>query len=160
MLIRKAVSADAQAVFELRNAAINAQCAAHYAAADLKIWTSGEMSDSLIRHVETICHVAVIEGTVAGTCMLDLVSGQVDAIFVHPAFMRRGIGRQMMQHLQSLAQEAGLASLHLSATLNAVAFYRSLGFTGDTIAQYKSPRGISLDCVPMVKPIRLTAEAK
>ncbi len=42
--------------------------------------------------VEDRFHVAMIEGRVAGTGTVDLKTGRIDAVFVHPDFMRRGIG--------------------------------------------------------------------
>ncbi|MGA2069083.1 MAG: hypothetical protein ABSG86_29280, partial [Thermoguttaceae bacterium] len=35
--------------------------------------------------------------------------------------------------------------------LNAAEFYRSCGFVGEAIGLYQSPRGITLDCIPMTK---------
>lgn len=57
----------------------------------------------------------------------------------------------MMQHLETLARSAGLAEIRLDASLNAAPFYRSLGFSGDEVSLYHSPRGFSLACIPMVK---------
>ena len=86
-----------------------------------------------------------------GTGMIDLTTGKIDAIFVHPAYMKRGIGTGMVRYLEALARSHGLPKLRLESTLNAAPFYRSLGFEGDEIAQYRSPRGLTMDCVPMTK---------
>jgi hypothetical protein len=47
----------------------------------------------------------------------------------------------------------GLQEVHLEATINAASFYRKHGFLGEDISIYKSPRGIELECVHMVKAI-------
>ncbi len=68
-------------------------------------------------------------------------------------FMGQGIGQRMPDPLEQLARDAGLAEVHLEATLNAAAFYRRRGFVGDTQAVYQSPYGVQLACVPMRKPL-------
>ena len=50
-----------------------------------------------------------------------------------------------------LARSHELQELKLDATLNAAPFYRSLGFESEEITPYRSPRGLTMDCVPMTK---------
>lgn len=116
------------------------------------------MTEQFIEVVEDSFYVAISDGQVVGTGMINLQSGKVDAIFVHPSRMRSGIGRQVLLHLEKLALAAGLNQLSLDSTLNASRFYRAHGFVGDSVAKYESPRGISLDCIPMVKKVRATEE--
>jgi GNAT superfamily N-acetyltransferase len=111
------------------------------------------MSKGFVRIIEERGYVATIGDTVVGTGMIDLESGQIDMIFVQPSHMGRRIGVEIMSYLESLAAAAGLAQMQLDATLNAVSFYRACGFVGDVVAKYESPRGISLDCIPMVKDL-------
>lgn len=99
--------------------------------------------------------MAILDGHVVGTGMINLESSKVDAIFVHPSHVRAGIGRQLLFYLERLAADAGLAELCLDSTLNAAPFYRKCGFIGDSISQYMSPRGISLDCIPMIKTLTI-----
>ena len=86
--------------------------------------------------------------------MIDLKSGKVDAMFVHPSRIGTGVGRRILFYLEELAHEAGLAHVSLESTLNAASFYRACGYVGQTAAKYESPRGISLDCIPMKKSLR------
>ena len=158
IVIRKAHKIDAQEIWDIRNAAINSQCISHYSPAELEIWTNGKMTEQFIEVVEDSFYVAISDGQVVGTGMINLESGKVDAIFVHPSRMRSGIGRQVLLHLEKLALAAGLNQLSLDSTLNASRFYRAHGFVGDSVAKYESPRGISLDCIPMVKKVRTTEE--
>jgi GNAT superfamily N-acetyltransferase len=97
--------------------------------------------------------VATIDGLVVGTGMVHLESGKVDAIFVHPSHMGIGVGKKLISPLESLAHSRGLTQLHLESTLNAAPFSRSCGCIGDRVAQYKSSRGLSLDCIPMIKSL-------
>ena len=153
MAIRKARKDEAQVILETRSAAICCQCIGHYSPEDIEIWASVEATEQFIEVVENSFHVARLDGCVVGTGMVNLESGKVDAIFVHPNHTRTGIGRQIMLYLEKLALDAGVTQLNLESTLNAVAFYRSLGFEGDSLAKYVSPRGFSLDCIPMTKSL-------
>ena len=153
ILIRKATENDARVAWEIRNAAINCQCTGYYPAEDLKSWTSGEMTDQFLHMVEDSFYVAAVDGRVIGTGMIDLDSGKLDAIFVHPNHMGSGVGKQIMLHLEQLAIEAGLTQVKLDSTLNASSFYRARGFVGEEVSKCKSPRGELLDCIPMKKSI-------
>ncbi|AND67603.1 hypothetical protein ATSB10_01490 [Dyella thiooxydans] len=151
--IRTATLADAPTAFAIRREAILTQCAGYYPEQDLAIWTSGEMSELFALRVADAFHVAEIDGGVVGTGMIDLASGKIDAIFVRPDWMGRGVGRALMSHLECLAQAAGLTSIHLDATLNAAPFYRRLGFAGEATSTYRSSLGVTLACIPMTKPL-------
>ncbi|WP_341501442.1 GNAT family N-acetyltransferase [Gallaecimonas sp. GXIMD4217] len=152
-IIRKASRDDAQAAWDIRNAAIRVACPAHYDAEVLALWTEGDMTDDFITMVAEHFQVAELHGRVMATGMICLDTGKVDAIFVHPRAMGSGLGLAMMAHLEALARRAGLNRLFLEATLNAAPFYRRCGFVGDRVDQYHSPRGITLPCVPMAKPL-------
>ena len=151
--IRRATRDDAQTVYDLRKAAILAQCTGCYPAADLDIWTAGPMSDAFAANIAARCHVVEVDGEVVGMGMLDVTSGQVDAVFVRPDAMGKGVGRAMMGFVEQQARELGLTQLCLDSTLNAAPFYRSVGFSGDAVSVYESPRGISLACIPMIKQL-------
>ncbi len=154
ILVRKANDTDARAAWEIRNAAINSQCSGYYPPDDLKLWTGGDMTEKFVSTVVESLYVAVVGSQVIGTGMIDLDSGKIDAVCVHPNHMGTGVGREIMSHLEKLAIEAGLNQLKLDSTLNASSFYRTCGFVGYKVTKYKSPRGILLDCIPMKKSIR------
>lgn len=150
-VIRKATRADADAAWRIRRAAVMSQCINAYPLNQLDEWTGGATSKTFADAVEERFLVATVDDRVVGTGMIDVTTGKIDAIFVDPAYMKRGIGAGMMAHLETLARAQGCTKLRLDSTLNAAPFYRTLGFEGDEIAQYRSPRGLTMDCVPMVK---------
>lgn len=153
LLIRKAESEDAAAIRDIRNAAILSQCRGHYPEDALAIWTAGSITDRFVNSVSERWHVATVDGTVVGTGMLDGSTGHLDAIFVRPDMLRRGIATRMMAYLETIAVASGLKTMTLDSTLNAAPFYRRIGFTGDQLSTYQSPRGITLDCIPMTKDL-------
>ncbi len=153
LVIHKAEREDAIAAWDIRNAAILAQCSGHYPEEQLLAWTTGEMTDDFAENVAKHWYVATVNGSVVGTGMLDYSTGQVDAIFVRPDRMGCGVGRAILAHLECFAAKSGLRRLTLDSTLNAAPFYRQCGFVGDQRSVYESPRGISLACIPMAKQL-------
>jgi GNAT superfamily N-acetyltransferase len=160
--IEKAKREDARTAWEIRSAAIHDQCAGYYSQEILAIWTSGEMPESFIDTVEKYFYVAINNNLVIGTGAINIETGKIDAVFVHPDRMRKGIGKMIIDFLEDIALRHGLGSINLESTLNAAEFYRVCGFEGSEISTYISPMGVSLDCIPMVKymaaQLQLTAK--
>lgn len=155
LTIRKANSGDVLDAWDIRKASVLAACANYYSEASLSAWVDGSPTDKWANVVERDFYVAVDDEFVVGTGMLTVASGQVDAIFLRPSHMGRGIGRKMLESLEALARDHGLASMRLDATLNAAPFYRHCGWSGDSISTYRTSRGLELPCVPMTKCVAL-----
>jgi GNAT superfamily N-acetyltransferase len=149
--IRKARAEDAVAAWDIRNAAILTGCRDYYPPESLAIWTAGAIAEEFIQCVVEQFYVATVDDAVVGTGLIDCNTGRLDAIFVRPEMMGRGIGRQMVSFLEDIGRAADLTELTLDSTLNAAEFYRNCGFVGEAVGKYQSPRGIALDCIPMTK---------
>ena len=161
LVIRKATRSDVQAIWDVRIAAIRAQCRGFYSAEILDAWTSGDPTEQFALWVVSSFYVAVHDDRVLGSGAIDMESGQIDAIFVLPDLMGKGIGSQLLACLEDMAIAAGLNLVVLDATLNAAPFYRKCGYEGNFVGVYQSPRGFNLDCVPMNKALgRSTVDAQ
>jgi ribosomal protein S18 acetylase RimI-like enzyme len=55
-------------------------------------------------------------------------TARILAVFVRPLFTGEGIGRRLVDHIESEAGAAGYCAFELSATLNAVGFFEGLGY--------------------------------
>lgn len=151
--IRRATHDDAPVAYAIRRLAILDQCSDHYGAAAAQAWANVPYTDGYAELVAERFHLACLDDTVVATGMLDVQSGELGALFVHPDSLQQGIARAMVAHLEHLAVTAGLGEVHLDATLNAAAFYRRCGYVGDSLAVYHSPFGLELPCVPMRKAL-------
>ncbi|MCU0724105.1 MAG: GNAT family N-acetyltransferase [Planctomycetes bacterium] len=65
------------------------------------------------------------EGELAG--VLALKGNEVTKLFVHPGFLRRGIGAGLFEMAQRTVARAGFEEILLGTTGHAVAFYRAMG---------------------------------
>jgi GNAT superfamily N-acetyltransferase len=97
--------------------------------------------------------VAEHHGQIIGWGFLDKNVSRVEALFVDPDFQRRGIASRIFAVLEKLARAAGIQSLEISSTLNAVSFYEHVGFARCRRTEYHHPDGFSLDCFAMVKEL-------
>ncbi|NHZ37001.1 GNAT family N-acetyltransferase [Massilia rubra] len=150
--LRAAELADIDAMWALRTRAIRHGCRDHYAPEVIGPWSAAPAPLSypwLVGSGGAV--IAHEQGAMLGYAILDVSTGEVDAVFVDPAAGGRGIGKALLAALERMAIERGCTRLHLSASLNAVAFYRAAGFVELGNAVYAHPSGVALDCVEMEK---------
>ena len=65
-------------------------------------------------------------GRICGTVGLE--GEAVCNLFVAPDEQGRGIGQELLEHVEALAEEEGLSGLSLDSSLTAVGFYERLGY--------------------------------
>jgi len=149
---RPATLADLPTLWELRTRAVRAGCADHYPAAVIDIWCAAPAPASLPLLVQAGgAVVAEEEGQIVGYAVLNLDTGELNAAFVEPRHQGRGIALQLLQQLESMARERGLARMFLSASLNAVPFYERAGFVSLREELYAHRCGVDLASVFMEK---------
>lgn len=91
---------------------------------------SAAYSDMLM--VEDI-YGAFIDGQLIATAAWH-VSGddgqvaRISSVFVHPLFVRHGLGRRLLAEVEARAAQSGFDQLGTSATANAVPFFERLGY--------------------------------
>lgn len=152
MTLRAATLADIDAMWALRTRAIIHGCPGHYPAEVIAPWSAAPVPRSYPALVQSGgAVIAEEQGAMLGYAILDLATGEVDAVFVDPAAGGRGIGKTMLAALERMAIARGCTRLYLSASLNAVAFYRAAEFVALRNAVYAHSSGIALDCVEMEK---------
>ena len=78
---------------------------------------------------------------------------RIRAFFVHPAWARRGLARQIFVACEEAAAARGFRRFELVATLPGVPLYRALGFVDREEVIVPLPDGLTLPCVRMDRPI-------
>lgn len=149
---RPATQADLAAMWALRTLAVRVSCASHYPAEVIDTWCASPAPESLPGLVTA--GGALVEeqdGCLLGYAILDLDSGEVDAVFVDPGRQGRGIALRLLAALEAMALKRGLTRLFLSASLNAVPFYERAGFVALREELYPHRSGIALRSVCMEK---------
>jgi GNAT superfamily N-acetyltransferase len=80
-------------------------------------------------------------------------AARIRAFFVHPAWARRGLGRQLFERCAEDAALAGFRKLELMATLPGEPLYRALGFAQLERTVASLPDGEILPVVYMARPL-------
>jgi GNAT superfamily N-acetyltransferase len=83
-----------------------------------------------IELAEKIVFVAEVQGQIAGfyaLTNLSLDSAELDALFIKPTFMRKGIGAALLNHAKKFAKAKGLHGLNIQSDPYAEAFYLAMG---------------------------------
>ena len=153
--IRRAVPADAPAIWAVHTRAIRETASPHYPPESVAAWSGRMTPGSYVEPIEA--RVVLVaeddDGRVAGFAQLNPREGVVQACYVDPDFNGRGVGRALMAAIEDEAREHGRTALLLDASLNAVAFYASLGWREEARAHHELAPGAWLDCAIMTKKI-------
>ncbi|XP_020916847.1 uncharacterized protein LOC110254217 [Exaiptasia diaphana] len=147
MSIRLAVSSDASAIYDVHTSSIREICSEYYEKEEIKAWISRQneqryleyiakaeivVMDNGIKNLKGFGHLSRHNGD---ETKLDGTQEQgewdeafVKALYVHPDHVGKGIGHQLLDHLQNIAQQKQAKKLTVFSTLNAISFYEKHGF--------------------------------
>ncbi len=127
MIIRPELVSDAEAVCRVHHAAVAAIADQYYALELRQAWISSCTVASVQAGIlATIGFVAEIDGVVVGFGALH--KDEVRVLYVHPNYQGQGIGKALLEKLESMAIAQGITKLHLKGSLNAAAFYEAMGY--------------------------------
>lgn len=152
--MRCAGDADRQDIWTVHVRAIREVCSRSYSAEQIAAWAGLLSPDNYATAVqERVFLVAEDRGVVVGFGQLNPDNGEVEAVYVLPERQGEGIGRALLSSLEDSAREGGVATVQLSATLNAVVFYERAGYMQCGAAAHRLPTGVELPCVRMTKQV-------
>jgi GNAT superfamily N-acetyltransferase len=80
-----------------------------------------------------------------------LDAAKVRAIFVHPAYARRGLGTFVLAHVEAEATAAGFRAFEMGSTLTGVSLYRLKGYVEVERIAVPLHNGEALPVVKMIK---------
>jgi len=87
--------------------------------------------------------------------LLDIATdaARVRAMYTHPDFARRGVGRLILQVCEGAAREAGFRSVELMATMSGEPLYKAAGYHQIERIVAASKDGVDVPGVRMGKPV-------
>lgn len=83
-------------------------------------------------------------------------SARIRAMFVDPAYARRGLGRMILEAAEVDASRAGFRKFELMATLPGLPLYRACGYEEIERVTIELPDGTRLQCVKMNRCVNLS----
>lgn len=154
MNIRRADDADRHGIWTVHVRAIREVCSTSYSAEQIDSWAGLLSPDSYVAVLrDRVLVVAEDQSRIVGFGQLNPISNEIDAVYVQPGRQREGIGRSLLLAVEEAARAAGARNLRLTATLNAVAFYKRAGYVEEGPTVHRLPTGVELQCVRMSKEL-------
>jgi len=125
MRIRTARSEEAEAFAHLAWAA---KASWGYSTAQMNEWREG-LSPSAESIAQQPTFVAEVNEKLAGFCQANLKAKPVELehLWVHPQFMRQGVGHALLSRTLAYLAAAGVEELHIDSDPNAEPFYIACG---------------------------------
>lgn len=80
-------------------------------------------------------------------------AAKIRAIFVLPAWARRGLGTRLLRHCEAAARDAGFMRVEMGSTLTGVPLYQREGYVAMGRVEVPLPNGEHLVIVPMEKAL-------
>jgi GNAT superfamily N-acetyltransferase len=78
-------------------------------------------------------------------------AARIRAMYTHPAFARRGVGRLLLELCESRAAAEGFRRFELAATMAGLPLYRACGYREDEAFEAETPSGVRVPLVRMSK---------
>jgi GNAT superfamily N-acetyltransferase len=78
-------------------------------------------------------------------------AARVRAMYTHPEFARKGVGRLILAHCEAAAANEGFRKVELAATMSGLPLYRACGYVDIEPFREPTPTGVSVPLVKMGK---------
>ena len=120
---------DAAALTNLFRSSVREIASRDYTAAQIRAWApDGIDAVQFGRRCEAkSTWIAEIEGRIAGFSDLE-ADGHIDMLYVHPNFVRLGVARALLEHIEDTAHINALRHLYTEASLTARLIFEVMGF--------------------------------
>jgi len=148
--LREFLTTDLFAVKSLVHRTIAVCYPGHYCLEAVRFFANYHSEQAILQDAKEGCTLVLDRaGRILGTGTL--VGDEIKRLFIEPGLQRHGLGRLIMQRLESRAISLGIGTVRLDASLPAKAFYDSLGYTtlGETFLSVENGR--RLDYFKMCK---------
>ncbi|WP_421852647.1 GNAT family N-acetyltransferase [Marinomonas sp.] len=128
--IRPYQANDADLLWHLFFNTIRIVNARDYSQVQVEAWAPGsfDMTVWQKKMMDLQPFVAELDGVVVGYCDLQ-PDGLIDHFFCHHEYQGQGVGRALMNHVLSLADERGVARLYSHVSITARPFFEYFGFS-------------------------------
>jgi len=154
-MIRRATIQDAPSIYSVHMAAIRVLAAESYSAEQIEAWCGGRAPENY--HAPIVGQVVLVyqaEHEVIGFAQLAPEQSLVVAVYVSPEHARKGIGLALLRALEEQALCLGITTLHLQASINAIAFYAAAGYSKGALSNHTVAGGVTIPCRAMARTMR------
>jgi GNAT superfamily N-acetyltransferase len=129
MQIRNAHANDQDALAQIRREAILALAGRTLSLEQAAHWANSAAADRCVRAIREHVVWVAIDGAPIGWVEVD--QDRIAALYVAPAWARRGVGLALLAYAESAIRNAGYAVARLEASPNALGYYLPRGYMRD-----------------------------
>lgn len=152
--VRRAREEDCEGIWRVHTRAVREISSSHYTPEETESWAGPREPENYVESIRSKqFYVAEEGGAVIGFGTLDYRQNEIEAVYVSPDAVRRGVGSAILRRLEERARALGLKSLKLDASLNAVPFYESAGYEAQKEMKHPLASGLEIGCVLMTKEL-------
>jgi putative acetyltransferase len=145
--IRPSQDEELQVVAEMVRLSIEQLCAEVYTPPQLQSIVAANHP----YYIPGLATVAQLGDEIVGYGVI--LGDDIQALYVHPNYIRRGIGRRLLARLETQALARRIQHLHVNASLNARPFYQACGFHTVLNRQIVPQGTVPVPVVKMVKAL-------
>jgi len=106
-----------------------------------------------LKYKHEIVVVALDKDELVGFACLDVHLSLITALYVHPDFIRQGIGTHLLNFINKTAQESGCKFIKVWSSLTAASFYNTRGFKVIGNRGFFTANNIWIPCVYLKKKL-------
>jgi len=153
---REATATEADTVLAIKQTAIKHIDGDCYDETQLAAWRPDDdavdVFEQAIEDDQFNVVIAEYDDQPAGYGVLSVVDNRIDAIFVRPDYSRSGIASSLVGQLEMRARMYDISELEIVSSLNATAFYESLGYFNFG-TQQRTIEGVDIEFTVMRKQL-------
>lgn len=123
--IRPLNSEDSQKVLEIQANALRA-LSPSYSSNQIESLVRGQASVRFLEDETGI--VATYQDRIVGFAALLDKTSKIAGVYVHPDFVRQGLGTRLLKAVEKIAIDKGIETLGVTASLDSVKFYKASGY--------------------------------
>lgn len=151
MRIRKFKKSDAKGVSNVICSAQRKNLSKHYSKKVIEKFCEWSSPSGVLKKSEKRdCWVVIESEKIIGICGIE--KNIIKTMFVHPKYLKKGIGRKLVDRIESVAKRRKISIMKVDSTTYAVPFYKKCGYKKikQNNVKYK---GIRFDIVMMKKKL-------
>jgi putative acetyltransferase len=153
--IRKVSSKDIQKISDLHRKVVTKTNVKCYSKAIIKEWLSQITPEGVkyqLKDKTTPWYLLELNSKIIGFCQFSIVEKTIFQLNIDPNHQGKGYGKTLSNFMEKRFRNAGVSNVGLNSTLNALSFYKHLGFKVKNPIKYKVIK-CEMDMFEMVKAL-------
>ncbi|MFH1648311.1 MAG: GNAT family N-acetyltransferase [Patescibacteria group bacterium] len=148
--ITKTKKAEAKKISEVHRGCVLVTNAKFYSPEVIRAWVKEINEENVLEQLENSEWYSIREDNkIVGFTQFDLETGVIYQMNILPEYQNKGYGKKLYQHIENILKKEGFKKIELNSSLNAINFYKKMGFK--EIENIEYPSGVNEINIPEVK---------